>query len=179
MGATTSRRDLEVETPIGSDAGMKRILAGLVLVVALAGCQKHHTDAIVLEKEYLPIRASTPTPTPGPETSENQQPGGEADTLADAGEPGTEKEPQIREMAPDEIDVNGVVMKAAVRGTEHDPRALTHEQWIVRVRTSDRGLDLKVYADQAEYERMHIGDRVKIVYRVGKYTGTVWGVDFE
>ena len=42
-------------------------------------------------------------------------------------------------MADDEIAVDGYVMKPEVRGTSRDPRALSHEQWIVKVRMLSNG----------------------------------------
>ena len=41
------------------------------------------------------------------------------------------------ELAEDEIDVDGHVMKKDVRGTSRDPRAMAEEQWIVKVRMVD------------------------------------------
>jgi hypothetical protein len=89
-----------------------------------------------------------------------------------------EPEPEPREMAPDEIAVDGVVMKKAVRGTSRDPRASEHEQWIVKVQTT-AGRIFNVPADQPRFDKLRVGDRVQVVYRVGKYTGTVWSADLE
>ena len=65
---------------------------------------------------------------------------------------------------------------AAVKEGEEikDERATNHEQWIVKVRMRDNGRRIEVRADQAQWEKLHENDRVKITYRVGKYTGTVW-----
>lgn len=81
-------------------------------------------------------------------------------------------------MAPDEIAVDGVVMKKAVRGTSRDQRATTDERWIVKVRT-DNGRIFNLHSDKTRFEKLHAGDRVHVVYRVGKYTGTVWSSDLE
>jgi hypothetical protein len=80
-----------------------------------------------------------------------------------------------RELAPDEIVVGGVVMKARDRGTSHDPRALKNEQWIVRVRLVDGGRIFEVHADRTQFEKLKPDDLVHVRYQVGKYTGTVWG----
>ena len=82
-------------------------------------------------------------------------------------------------MADDEIAVDGYVMKPEVRGTSRDPRALSHEQWIVKVRMLDNGRTFQVPADQAKWEKWHENDRVKVRYRTGKYTGTVWAAEIE
>jgi hypothetical protein len=49
-------------------------------------------------------------------------------------------------MADDEIAVDGYVMKPEVRGTSRDPRALKHEQWMVKVRM------LELLSPQREFE---------------------------
>ncbi len=82
-------------------------------------------------------------------------------------------------MSPDEIDLDGVVMKAALRGTGRDPRPSEDEQWVVKVRTTDTGRTFYVQADRARYEKLGAGDRVQVSYRVGKYTGTVWAADLK
>ena len=82
-------------------------------------------------------------------------------------------------MGDDEIAVDGYVMKPEARGTSRDPRALSHEQWIVKVRMVDNGRTFQVPADQAKWEKLHENDRVKVRYRTGKYTGTVWAAEIE
>ncbi len=82
-------------------------------------------------------------------------------------------------MADDEIAVDEYVMKPEVRGTSRDPRALSHEQWIVKVRMLDDGRTFQVPADQARWEKLRENDRVKVRYRTGKYTGTVWAAEIE
>ena len=157
---------------------MKRILAGLIILATLAGCDRRHSEAIVLEKEHIAIQSPTPTPTPTPASSESE-PTAEQHTVPNTAKPDAEAEPEPREMEPDEIAVDGVVMKAALRGTDRDPRASAHEQWLVKVRTTDTGRTFNVHTDQARYEKLRAEDRVQVTYRVGKYTGTVWSAEFE
>lgn len=159
---------LDVEAATGFPPAMARSFAALLVVLALTGCERKHSEAVVLEKEHIAVREPTPTPTP---------------TADPVGAPPAEsatpqREPEPREMAPDEIAVDGVVMKKAVRGTSRDPRARTGEQWIVKVRTTE-GRIFNIAADQARFAKLNVGDRVQVVYRVGKYTGTVWSADFE
>jgi hypothetical protein len=45
-------------------------------------------------------------------------------------------------------------MKPKARGTRRDPRALKHEQWIVKVRMLDHGRTVQVPADQAKWEKI-------------------------
>ena len=71
-------------------------------------------------------------------------------------------------MADDEVAVEGHVMKPEARGTSRDPRALTHEQWIVKVRILDNGRTFQVPADQAQWEKLREKDQVKVRYRTGK-----------
>ncbi len=137
-----------------------RIVAGVVIIAAVAGCDRKHSEAIVLEKEHIAVQAPTPSPGPSPAAP-------------------TEAETEPREMAADEIDVDGVVMKKEVRGTSRDPRASANEQWLVKVKTMDNGRTFNVHADKTHFDKLRVGDRVGVSYRVGKYTGTVWSADFE
>jgi hypothetical protein len=82
-------------------------------------------------------------------------------------------------MADDEIAVAGYVTKPEVRGTSHDPRALKEEQWLVTIRILDNSRTIQVPADQAQWEKLRENDRVKIRYRAGKYTGSVWTAEIE
>ena len=134
-------------------------IAGAFLIIAINGCEKHSGEAVVLAKEHIdaaPPNAETP-------------------------EPQSDSSPkvEIREMADDEIAVEGYVMKPEVRGTSRDPRALKNEQWLVKVRMLDNGRTFQVPADQARWENLRQNDRVKVRYRTGKYTGTVWAAEIE
>lgn len=70
---------------------------------------------------------------------------------------------------------------AAVRQGEEikDERATNNEQWIVKVRMRDNGRTIQVHADRAQWERRRENDRVKVTYRVGKYTGTIWDAEIQ
>ena len=70
---------------------------------------------------------------------------------------------------------------AAVKQGEEikDERATNHEQWIVKARMLNNGRTIEVRADQAQWEKLRESDRVKVTYRVGKYTGTVWDAEIE
>ena len=129
------------------------------LIISIVGCDKKGGEAVILAKEH--IDAALPTK--------------EAPTTEST--PGHDEE--LRPMADDEIAVDGYVMKPAARGTSRDPRALTHEQWIVKVRMLDNGRTFQVPADQAKWEKLRENDRVKVRYRTGKYTGTIWAAEIE
>jgi len=129
------------------------------VIIAVTGCDKKRGEAVVLAKEY--IDAAPPTAeTPNAQSA-------------------TTPEAEIRPMADDEIAVDGYVMKPEARGTSRDPRALKHQQWIVKVRMVDNGRTFQVPADQARWEKLRKNDRVKVKYRTGKYTGTVWAAEIE
>ena len=130
-----------------------------LLTVALMGCEKNSGQAIVLSKEHI---AAAP---PNTETPNAQS------------EPGPTAE--IRPMGDDEIAVDGYVMKPEARGTSRDPRALQHEQWLVKVRMLDNGRIFQVPTDQAKWEKLRQNDPVKVRYHTGKYTGTVWAAEIE
>jgi hypothetical protein len=134
------------------------LIAGLLMLFAI-GCEKKSGEALVLAKEH--IDAAPPT---AERPNSQSTPG-----------PGVE----IRPMADDEIAVDGYVMKPAARGTSRDPRALPHEQWLVKVRMLDNGRTFQVPSDQAEWEKLRENDRVTVRYRTGKYTGTVWAAEIE
>jgi len=140
----------------------KAIVPGYIvalLLIGFSGCEKNSGEAVVLAKEH--IDAALPTP-------ETQN----AESTPSPNE-------QLRPMADDEIAVDGYAMKPEVRGTSRDPRALKHEQWMVKVRMVDNGRTFQVPADQAKWEKLREHDRVKVKYRTGKYTGTVWAAELE
>jgi hypothetical protein len=129
------------------------------LVIVVTGCEKNSGEAVVLGKEHIDAAAPTAeTPTAESAPAANEE---------------------VRPMADDEIAVDGYVMKPEQRGTSRDPRALKHEQWIVKVRMLDNGRRFQVPADQAKWEKLRENDRVKVRYRTGKYTGTVWAAEIE
>jgi hypothetical protein len=140
----------------------KSIVSGCVvalLLIGLSGCEKKSGEAVVLAKEH--IAAALPTAeTPNAQSAPNP-------------------DEQVRPVADDEITVNGYVMKPDVRGTGRDPRALKDEQWIVKVRMLDDGHRIQVHSDRAQWEKLRENERVKVTYRVGKYTGTVWGAEIH
>ncbi len=134
-------------------------VGAFLLTIGLTGCERNSGQAVVLAKEHIdaaPPTAETPTAQSGSSPDE-----------------------QLRPMADDEIAVDGYVMKPEARGTSRDPRALKHEQWIVKVRMVDNGRTFQVPADQARWEKLRENDRVKVRYRTGKYTGTVWAAEIE
>ena len=131
----------------------------VLLMIGIAGCEKKSGEAVVLSKEH--IDAAPPI---------KETPNAQSATTPEA---------KLRPMADDEIAVDGYVMKPEARGTSRDPRALSHEQWIVKVRMLDNGRTFQVPADQAKWEKLRENDRVKVRYRTGKYTGTVWAAEIE
>jgi hypothetical protein len=134
-------------------------VVAVFLIIVVTGCEKKRGEAVVIVKEH--IDAALPT----------------AETPNAQSEPSPDE--QLRPMRDDEIAVDGYVMKPEVRGTSRDPRALSHEQWIVKVRILDNGRTFQVPADQAKWEKLRENDRVKVRYRTGKYTGTVWAAEIE
>jgi hypothetical protein len=128
-------------------------------MIGATGCEKKSGEAVVLAKEH--IDAALPT--------------AEMPNAKSAGTP----DEQLRPMADDEIAVDGYVMKPEVRGTSRDPRASKDKQWLVKVRMLDNGRTFQVPADQAKWEKLRENDRVKVRYRTGKYTGTVWAAEIE
>jgi hypothetical protein len=134
-------------------------VVAVFLIIAVTGCEKKRGEAVVIAKEHIDAAlptAETPNAQSAPSPDEQRRP-----------------------MRDDEIAVDGYVMKPEVRGTSRDPRALKDEQWIVKVRMLDDGRTFQVPADQAKWEKLRENDRVKVWYRTGKYTGTVWAAEIE
>ena len=155
-----------------------QVIFGLVAVMAasvgVVGCYKKKGPAVVLEKEHIAAAAPTPTPAPGAEQSASPN----ASTPT-PGELATQEEVPLRELAEDEIAVDSYVMKKDVRGTGRDPRATSDEQWIVRVQMVTDLQRIKVQTDKAHWDKIKVGDRIKVSYRQGKYTGTVWAAEID
>jgi hypothetical protein len=70
---------------------------------------------------------------------------------------------------------------AAIKQGEEikDERATNHDQWIVKVRMRDHGRTIEVRADRAQWEKLRENDQVKVTYRTGNYTGTVWDAEIH
>jgi hypothetical protein len=136
-----------------------RFVPGLLAILCLAGCEKHSGEAIVLTKEHIAA---------APPASETATPNGSTTT-----------EEELRPIGDDEITVDGYVMKPEVRGTSRDPRALKDEQWLVKVRMIHDGRTFNVQAEQWQFDKLKEGDRVRVRFRIGKYTRTVWAAEVE
>ena len=152
-------------------------VAGLLLITALTGCWKKSGEAIVVEKEYIAAgeERATPTPATGP-AEPGATPVDPAVSPSESSE--TVEYTTAKPLAEDEIEVDGHVMKKDVRGTSKDPRAYPgQEQWRISVRMVEGGRAFTVRAKQRQFEKLKVGDRVKVRYREGKYTGTVWSAE--
>lgn len=153
-------------------------VAGLFVIAAFAGCWKKSGEAIVAEKEYIAAGEERETPTPGPATSPAEPGATPFDPAASPSESGESEEYTSKPLAEDEIVVESYVMKKNVRGTSKDPRAHPGlEQWRITVQMVTGGRHFMVLAKQKQYERLKVGDRIKVRYREGKYTGTVWSAE--
>jgi hypothetical protein len=125
------------------------------VALGLMGCWKKSGEAIVVAKEHIDVAEIKPSPSPGSSP--------------------VNEESVYREIPADEIDVDGIVMKKDVRGTSKDPRAGSEEKWLVKVELVEVSRRFNIYTDRAHYDKVKVGDRIKVRYSEGKYTGTVWG----
>ncbi len=154
-------------------------LTGAVAVM-VAGCTRNVGDAVVLEKEHIAAAEPSPTPkpTPTPDASLIRKEGG-----TDAAKPPPSESPVAEEaqteLAPDEVAVDSYVMKKDVRGTGKDPRAMTHEQWLIKVEMMRDQSHFTIHSDRAHFLKLKPGDRVRVSYKQGKYTGTIWSAQIE
>lgn len=149
------------------------VVAVMAATVSVAGCWKKSGQAIVLEKEHIAAAEVTPSPA----ATESASPSGSTPSPGES--PAGEVEYKSHVLAEDEIEVGNYVMKKDVRGTSRDPRARSDEQWIVRVQMVDDLRRINIQTDQPHYDKVKVGDRIKVSYRQGKYTGTVWAAEID
>jgi hypothetical protein len=143
---------------------------GLLASLGLAGCTKKVGDALVLEKEH--IDAAEPSATPSPATTSSE-------IAVATPSPTPVSEPVQAELAPDEIVVDTYVMKKSVRGTGKDPRASSQEKWLMKVEMIQDRCRFTILADRARFLKYKVGDKVRVRYKEGNYTGTVWDSEIE
>lgn len=155
-----------------------RLFLGALVIWSAAGCYKKSGEAVVLEKEYIAIREASPTPNAESSASPTEATESATEPVPGSDE-STSSEKIVTELHEDEIDVDGYVMKKDVRGTSKDPRAMDYERWIVKVQMIADLRRLDVQTDRPRWEKVKIGDRIKVTYRQGKYTGTVWDADID
>jgi hypothetical protein len=146
---------------------MQRIALAVLAALSMAACTKKGGEAVVVEKEHIAAADPYPSVTPSPTVAKV--------TGATESRPGETAQDAEREIAADEIVVDTFVMKKDVRGTKKDPRATTDEQWRVSVQLIDGHRQFVVHTDRGHYEKLKPGDRIKVRYKEGNYTGTVWG----
>lgn len=126
-------------------------VAGLAVILSFAGCEKKSGEAVVLGKEFVPALKIVETPKDG----QAEQPAADKPTAAkDDKAIGQEQELP-------------------------NPRAAQRDQWIVDVRMISDGRQIGVRVDRPQWEKLKAGDRVKVTYRQGKYTGTVWDAEID
>lgn len=146
------------------------LIVALSVASGFSGCSKKRSEAIVIAKEHIDVAEIKPSPTAKPSMDDvEDRPADSAEVEGDT----------LRELAPDEITVDGFVMKKEIRGTGKDPRAKNEEQWRIQIQIADLGLSKTIQTDRAHYDKLKIGDRIRVAYYQGKYTGTVWAADIE
>ena len=80
----------------------------------------------------------------------------------------------------DAIVIGKDYVAAVKKGEEiKDQRATNHDQWIVKIRVRGNGRTIEVRADRAQWEKLRESDQVKVTYRTGNYTGTVWDAEID
>jgi hypothetical protein len=147
-------------------------MAGTAVILSCAGCWKKSGKAVVLEKERIAARENTPTPR-AEQTASLSKP------TASSNAPAPNEEEKSRELGKDEIVVDTYVMKKDVRGTSRDPRAMSGEQWVVKVQMIENLRQFNIQTDKLHWDKVKAGDRIDVSYRQGKYTGTVWAAEID
>ncbi len=138
---------------------VRRYALGLIIICFLTGCEKQSGESVLLSKEH--IAAAPPTT----ETSTAEHP------------PSSNE--KLRAIPDDEITVDGYVMKSEVCGTSRDPRSLKEEQWLVKVQMVHDRRTFNVPTEQTLFDKLKVGDRVRVSYHLGKYTKTIWGAQIS
>jgi hypothetical protein len=151
------------------------LTASLLVIASFAGCSKKSGEVIVVAKEYIAAGEERETPTPGQSPNPAETSVTPISATPHADNVVEYLETEAKPLAEDEVKVDGHVMKKDVQGTSKDPRAHPGlEQWRISVELVEGGRSLTVRAKQAQYQRLKIGDRVKVRYSEGNYTSTVW-----
>jgi hypothetical protein len=150
--------------------GLPLFAIALLVSFGAGGCTKKVGDAVVLEKEH--IDAAEPSPTPAPVTTSSEIAVVAPSSTASA-------EPVQTELAPDEIVVETYVMKKNVRGTGKDPRASSQEKWLMKIEMIQDRRRFTLLADRAHFLKYKVGDKMRVRYKEGNYTGTVWDSQIE
>lgn len=163
--------------PVHRSLVLLRVALALVAAATISSCTKNLGEAVVLEKEHIDAAEPSPTPPPSPVTTLTENPARPEPVTSPEASPSDE--PVQTELAPDEIAVDTYVMKKNVRGTSKDPRASTQEQWLIKVEAIQDGKRFTIHADRAHFLKYKVGDRVRVRYKVGNYTGTVWDARIE
>ena len=150
------------------------LVAALLIIACFAGCSKRTGEAIVTAKEYIAAgeEREQATPSPAQTSAASVTPTPRPDESVQYEEVELE---EPKPLAEDEIVVDGYVMKKDVLGTSKDPRAYPGlEQWRITVRLVEGGRSITVRAKHTQYNRLKVGDRVKVRYSEGDFSGTVW-----
>ncbi len=133
----------------------------ILLVVTLSGCTTKRGEAVILEKEHIDAAELQPSVTPDKSNNSAKK-----------------EEPEVRELTDEEAAASDRRMRE-VRGTAKDPRAISEEQWRLEVQIVSNGRRLTIQTDRAHYEKLKPGDRIKVRYSEGNYTGTAWSADID
>ena len=139
-------------------------LISIAVALVGGGCEKRSGEAIVRGKEHIPIAEVVPSPSAIP-----------ADTPAQEDTPSTDEPTPGEATVAEEKNNPG----PDVRGTSKDSRAVDHEQWIVDVEMVRDLRRIEVQVEEPRWRTLKVGDRVKVTYKIGKYTNTVWDSALE
>jgi hypothetical protein len=147
-------------------------MAGMAVILSFAGCWKKSGKTVILEKEHIAARENTPTP-------KAEQTASPSELTASSNTSAPNVAEKRRELGKDEIVVDTYVMKKDVRGSSRDLRAMSDEQWIVKVQMIDDLRQFNVQTDKLHWEKVKVGDQIKVSYRQSKYTGTVGAAEID
>ncbi len=79
----------------------------------------------------------------------------------------------------DAVVIDKEFIAAATEETKSKEHVLDHDQWIVKVEMIYDLRRVDVHVEQAQFDRIKMGDRLRVTYREGKYTGTIWDAEIH
>ena len=79
----------------------------------------------------------------------------------------------------DDGEAEGETPSGAASPAESRSPQTTDEEWIVSVEMVADQRRLNIPVEKARWEKIKEGDRVKVTYREGKYTGTAWTAEIR
>ena len=86
--------------------------------------------------------------------------------------------PGCTEKSQEAVVIGKERIAAHVEGTDYKERESDHEQWVIEIKMKS-GMRASAPVDEAQWNALKPGDRVRAKYSQGKYTGTIWAIEIQ